>query len=33
MHFKIAPKEYQLYGATYPEAIMYCFALNIDGKT
>jgi hypothetical protein len=29
---EIAPKEYHI-RCTYNEAILYCFSLNIDGKT
>lgn len=29
---EIAPKEYQI-DCTYQEAVLYCFLLNINGKT
>lgn len=32
LDFEVAPLEYQIQ-VTHDEAIMYCFSLNIDGKT
>lgn len=32
-NFEIAPKEYHIFVRSYDECILYCFQLNINGKT